>query len=167
MEFLPTGARDNLEQFVDFFPQVAAKTEEHDTSQRLLEERCREYFTAIVEHPDFIKAFDSVASEAPQALEKAYSSKVDQMGVLAEYMINNVETLPNYYSTEELWNHYRDRFVKVLLAPEITSRRELTEQAGSSMLDAVDQVTALLKATRSELSLQFDLPIVGELSSVR
>jgi hypothetical protein len=35
------------------------------------------------------------------------------------------------------------------------------------MLKAVDDLTAFLKTTRSELSLEFDVPYVAEVDSVR
>src|SRR5438094_701510 len=65
-EHLP-GARENLEQFVSFFPAVGARMNEHDDRERQLEQSCNEYFEAIVESPQFGNAFDSVAAEAPQA----------------------------------------------------------------------------------------------------
>jgi hypothetical protein len=89
------------------------------------------------------------------------------MGVLAEYLINNVETLPSQYITAKLWNHYRDRFLHVISTPELASFAESTAQFGQAMLEAVDVLSSSLKNTRSELSLEFDVPYVAELNSVR
>ncbi len=89
------------------------------------------------------------------------------MGALAEYLINNVERLPSYYSTAELWEHYRDRFLPVVAEPALTPYRDTAEQASREMLEAADQLTSLLKDTRSKLSLEFDVPYVAELNNVR
>jgi hypothetical protein len=174
VEYLPAGARENLEQFVSFFPKVGEKISEHDICEHQLEESCRAYFAAILDNGDFRKTFESIASEAPQALGRefsshfgAYSSDADFMGILAEYLINNVETLPSYYSTAELWNRYRDRFPPLVSEPALASFREATEREGRAVLQAVDGLTSLLKETRSALSLRFDVPYVAELNSVR
>lgn len=173
-EHLPGGARDNLEQFVSFFPQASAKIAHHDACQQRLEENCRAYLSAILQDAGFRKAFERTAAEAPEELGKdfdsyfgAYSSHEDFMEILAEYLINNVEGLPGYYSTADLWNRYRDRFVAVISTSGLASYREMTEQSGRAMMEAVDDATSFLKVTRSELSLRFDLPLVTETRSVR
>ena len=89
------------------------------------------------------------------------------MGILAEDLVNNVETLPIQYTTAKLWNHYRDRFLQVISTPELASFAERTAQFGQTMLEAVDDLSSSLKSTRSELSLEFDVPYVAELNSVR
>lgn len=167
---VPSAARENLTQFVSFFPQVDAKISDHDVRENQLEESCRAYYTAILESEVFQKVFESVASESPRVTGReftsnfgAYSVQTDLTGILAEYLVNNVERLPRYYSTADLWNHYRDRFLPVASDPSLAHLRVATEQAGHNMLKAVDELASLLKEKRSELSLQFDV----ELGDVR
>jgi hypothetical protein len=173
-EHLAAAARENLEQFVSFFPEVEVKISAHDVRERQLQEACVAYYTAVMKSDAFRKVFESVASEAPRVLGRefrshfgAYFSEADFMGALAEYLVNNVEQLPSYYSTAELWERYRDRFLPVLAEPALVHLREATERAGHGMLEAVDQLTSLLKDTRSKLSLEFDVPYVAELNNVR
>jgi len=173
-EHLPAEARENLEQFVSFFPGVKARISEHDICESQLEQDCRAYLTGILESGTFHEIFESVASESPRVLGRefssffgAYSSPADFKGILAEYLINNVECLPNYYSTAELWNRYRDRFLPVVTGPELDNLRAAVERTGGSMFEAVDQLTILLKETRSGLSLRFDVAYVAELNNVR
>ena len=173
-EHLPAEARENLEQFVSFFPQVEAKISDHDTCERQLELDCRAYFTGILESGIFQQVFESVAAESPRVLGRefssflgAYSSPADFKGILAEYLISNVERLPSYYSAAELWNRYRDRFLPVVDAPDLGNLQVAVERAGHSMLGAVDELTSLLKETRSKLSLRFDVAYVAELKDVR
>ncbi len=171
---LPAAARENLEQFVSFFPLVRPRISDHDFCEHQLEENCRAYFNAILESPSFQKIFENVASEAPDAMGRefrshfgAYTAQTDFMGSLAEYLINNVERLPSYYSTAQLWDRYRDRFLPLAFDPALAHLRTATEQAGCSMLEAVNDLTSLLKEKRSELSLRFDVPYVAELDNVR
>lgn len=173
-EHVPAGARDNLEQFVTFFPEASAKIASHDACQQGLEESCRVYLLAILQDAGFREAFERIAAEAPHELGRefgsyfgVFSSEEESMGIVAEYLINNAEALPSYYRTSELWNHYRDRFLPVVSSPGLAPYREATEESGRAMLETVNKATSFLKATRSDLSLRFDLPFVAELSSVR
>lgn len=173
-EHLPVEARENLEQFVFFFPKVEAKISRHDACEHQLEEDCRAYFAAILQSVAFKEVFASVAAESPHVLGRefnsffgAYSSPADFKGSLAEYLINNVECLPSRYSAAELWNRYRDRFLPVVDGPDLGHLRVAVERAGRSMLGAADELISLLKETRSELSLRFDVAYVAELKDVR
>jgi hypothetical protein len=172
-EHLPSEARENLEQFQSFFPEVATRIDAHDNRERQLETSCNAYLDALLKSPDFQQVFHSVAKEAPRTLGREFSSyfgaysEGDSMGVLAEYVVNNVETLASHYSTAEVWNHYRGRFLEVASTPALTTFREEVEKSSDAMLKAVDNLTASLKTTRSELSLEFDVPYVAEVNSVR
>jgi hypothetical protein len=171
---LPAAARENMEQFVSFFPEVSAGIETHDDCERQLEGSCRAYLEAIVEDLHFRETFKRVASKAPQAFGRefkdhfgAYREEKDYMGLLAEYLINGVETLPSHYTTAELWNRYHEQFVVAVSTPELARFRDAVQRSGEAMLQAVDELTSLLKGTRANLSLEFDVPYVAELSNVR
>jgi hypothetical protein len=168
-EHLPAAARQNLEQFVSFFPEVAVQIGEHDSCERQLEKSCNAYFVSLLESRHFREAFHDVAQGAPQALGRefsshfgAYSSEADFEGILAEYLVNNIETLPSYYSTAQLWNQYRDRFLEIVSAPDLAPFGKAAAESGQSMPDAADDLVAMLKSTRFKLSLEFDVPYVAE-----
>jgi len=107
------------------------------------------------------------AGSRTQELLPGYVDQLDHLGVLAEYLVNNVETLPDNYSASQLWNRFRDQFVNAVRSPELADLERATEAAGQKLLDAVDRLAASLKATRSELSLKFDVPLVAEVVSGR
>src|ERR1700722_19991026 len=165
-EHLSAPAKENLDQFIHFFPQVGEKISEHDQGCRQLENSCLRYWTAIQESELFRRVFEEVASEAPVAFGRefnchfgAYSSEEDFKGTLAEYLVNNVDLLPSYYSTAELWNRYRDRFLQVTSTPALEPFRTAVEREGQNLLDAVNALSMAFKDTRSELSLRFDVPV--------
>lgn len=168
------SARDNLEQFLSFFAGVKALVAEHDRGVQHLLETCSDFHAAIVKSPSFWRVFDSVEVEAPTALGSefsdhfgAYSAREDFAGILAEYLVNNIENLPDHYSTSRLWNTFRDRFRHVVDMPELVPYRQATEAAGRDLLGVVNRLTRKLKQVRSELSLEFDAPFVAEITSAR
>jgi hypothetical protein len=167
-------APENLDQFVSFFPEATLLIDLHDARERQLEQDCNSYYQAILDSPGMERVFQSVALEAPETLNRefrshfgAYSSEMDFKGILAELLVNNVVALPNYYSTAQLWNRYRENFLEILSDPNLAVLAERTERSGEAMLKAVDDLASFLKQTRSELSLEFDVPPVAELNSVR
>jgi hypothetical protein len=173
-EHLPSAGRENLEQFLFFFPAVGHLIEQHNHGVERLLETCSAFHASIINSSDFREVFALVQVEAPAALGGdfsshfgAYSAEADFMGILAEYLVNNIEELPSHYSTARLWNQFRDRFVHVAAAPELAPYRHDTEASGQELLRSVDELNSALKATRSELSLDFDLPYVAETASVR
>jgi hypothetical protein len=118
--------------------------------------------------------FDSVEADAPTTLGTefsshfgAYSAREDFAGILAEYLVNNISNLPDHYSTSRLWNTFCDRFIPVVAMPELAPCRQATESAGQDLFDIVARLTRELKQTRSELSLEFDVPFVAEITSAR
>ncbi len=84
-----------------------------------------------------------------------------------KYIVNNLGSLPHYYATAQLWNHFRDAFVSAVDIPELVPLRAATELAGRRLKAASEDLIAAMKTIRSELSLRFDLPVVAELSTSR
>jgi hypothetical protein len=167
-------ARDNLEQFLSFFTTVERHMAEHDHGARRLLETCSAFHAAIVKSPGFCEAFKGVELEAPATVGGefsshfgAFSAREDFAGILAEYLVNNIQDLPDHYSTSRLWNHFRDRFVPVIAAPELAPYQRETDASGGGLLRAVDKLSDALKSARSELSLEFDVPFVAEVTSAR
>jgi len=172
--YVPLAAIENLEQFVAFFPEVGALIDRHDDCVQRLESRCAAYADALIESADFLTTFRRVEAESPQELHHefsrnfgAYSSEEDFKRNLAEYLVNNIESLFSYYSTAALWNRYREDFVSPVNTLELAPLREAIDQAGRDSIAASDELIASMKRIRSELSLAFDVPFVAELSSVR
>ena len=91
----------------------------------------------------------------------------DFAGIIAEYLVNNFEDLPNYYATSRLWNRYRTRFAEAIATTELEPFRLNAETAGRELLEAVDKLSNFLKSNRSKLSLEFDVPFATETASAR
>lgn len=173
-EHLPSGARENLEQFISFFPDIGGLIDRHDERQAALLEICRIFHEAILKDRAFQDIFETVARSTAEDLHKdfsayfgAYSSKEEFAGILAEYLVNNVENLPSYYSTSELWNRYHRQFAAVLSSGELAHLGDRTERAGKALIESIDALISAFKMIRAELSLQLDVPYVAEINGVR
>jgi hypothetical protein len=171
-DHMPMSARENLEQFASFFPEVSDFLEAHDRKVGDLTAACATFHEAILRDPRFQEVFDGIERDAPAEFGAEFSSnfgalsdRADFAGALAEYLVDNFADLPGYYATSRLWNRFRDRFVPVMASPEIESRRLETEETGRDLLEASEKLIGLLKAKRSELSLEFDVPYATETTS--
>ncbi len=171
---VPAAARENLEQLVMFFSEIGAEIEVHNACEGRLAEDCRSLYDAILGSTVFCEIFSSVRLDSEQGTGRdfkehfgAYSLDSDFRGILAEYLVNNVEKLPSYYSTAGLWNQYHNRFSAVLETPEVRPQRDALRASGRLMREAVGKLDSTLRRIRAQLSLEFDVPYVAELSSVR
>lgn len=171
---VPAGALENFEQFISFFPEEDTLVRRHDESVQRLQDRCLAYADAIAQNAHFLTTFRRVEAESPQVLNRqfkehfgAYSSEEDFKRILAEYLVNNFDSLADIYSTAALWNRYRGDLLSAVATTELMPLREATDQAGRNVVEATDELIASLKKIRNELSLEFDVPFVAELSSVR
>jgi hypothetical protein len=86
-QHLPAAARENLEQFVFFFPDVGGRINAHDGHARELEESCSAYFDALLKSSHFRDVYQSIAEEAHPTVGGdfhthfgAYSSETDFYG---------------------------------------------------------------------------------------
>lgn len=167
-------ARENLEQFVSFFSDVEMLTSRHDELVACLSDSCLLYFNAVLENEQFLRAYENARADALKVLKRdfheffgSYSTEDEFKRILAEYIVNNLGSLPHYYATAQLWNYFRDAFVSATGTQGLASHREATEQAGRKLEAASENLIAAMKTIRSELSLRFDLPVVAELSTTR
>jgi hypothetical protein len=115
-DHLPGSARDNLEQFVSFFPEVGSLIDDHDARVEHLFRECQSFHAALVNSPSLLQVYRSIASEATSTLGSdisnhfgAYKKESDFVAILAQELVNNIVELPSHYANALLWNHYRDR----------------------------------------------------------
>jgi hypothetical protein len=171
---LPGGAADNLDQFLSFHRHCEVFVNEHDTSVLRLQDECRAFHVALVESPRLHDVFREIAIDAPVTLGSdigsffgAFHAEKDFIAVLAEDIVNNHETLPGHYANAPLWNKYRTRIVAVVEDPALAAHKQTTMNAGGDLLRDVDNLDSVLRETRSELSVEFDVPIYADTLSGR
>jgi hypothetical protein len=82
------------------------------------------------------------------------------IAVLAEYIVNNTDVLPTYFTLSPLWNRFREDFLAIAETPSVVDQYKLTTRAGTKLLQIVNRLSGLLKEIREELSIQYDMPYV-------
>jgi hypothetical protein len=161
--------QDNLEQFLSLHPECAGPMQEHDTALQLLVESCRQLESALVNSKEMEALFQRLTT--PDALGGRDIAEIfgkvlsfNWLKALAEYIINNVERLPRYYSTAEFWNEHSGEFLMLRQSPEVRPAWESTVSATTRFSQQVDRLIELLKQVRNELSLAAGVPIVENLA---
>ncbi len=166
-ELIDLRAVDNLEQFESYYPKIKKNIDVHDEKKAKLLDQCWNLHSVIANSPALQGKYEEATS--PAALSKlgktldelfgAYPQQ-DHLHLLAQYIVNNTEFLPDYYITASLWNQYRDDFLEVLNDPAIVNYNRETIATGESLLIVVRNLITSLREERESLSLENDVPYV-------
>jgi hypothetical protein len=160
-------AWDNLDQFLSLNPDYVVLLEGHDRDLDALGVKCRALENRLSESEALLQLLDRVKSsigdlhgyrdfrEIFGAIEPANYSKL-----VAEYIINNTETLPSYYTTAEFWNRYHEQFLKVREVDENRPFWDAMKAEKDKFSATVDRLATALKTRRHELSISANVPIV-------
>lgn len=161
--------QDNLDQFLSLHPECGGPMQDHDAALQLLVESCRELESRLIHSEAMQKLFQRLTT--PEALGGRDVAEMfravlsdNRLKALAEYIINNVERLPRYYSTADFWNERSGEFLKLRESPEIEPAWEANVSAAARFSQEVDQLMGVLKKVRNELSLSAGVPIVEHLA---
>lgn len=171
-EHLVAEAWDNLDQFLTFYPQFRRLIERHDRHVDSLFQACRSFHRALTESEVLQEAYHRTTAELSQRTGRSVSDffgaepAESHLDVLAEYIVNRAAKLPHYYATAPLWNEYSEEFLRMRESAGVRPHWEATRTAGAELRRAVDDLSAHLKATRDDLSLEYDVPFVFQISPV-
>jgi hypothetical protein len=167
--YLMDAVQDNLDQFLSLHPECVGPMQEHDTALQLLIESCRELESRLINSKDMRALFQRLTR--PKALGGRDVAEIfgaissdDWLKVVAEYIINGVQQLPDYYTTADFWNEHSGEFLKLRDSPEVRPAWETTVSATKRFSRKVDRLIDLLKKVRNELSLSAGVPIVEHLA---
>jgi hypothetical protein len=171
---LEADARDNLDQLLEFSPNLGTHVKEHDTAVSRLVESCKALHRAIQESPALREKYEVATS--PESLGKLGAAvsdlfgaypPTDHLALLAQYIVNNTGELPEYYAPARLWNQHRDALLAITGHSSIQPYSDALAQAGAAALRSVERLIAILKQRRQELSLEHDVPYVVPVGSVQ
>lgn len=173
--YLERTAVASLDQICDLEPETGRMILSHDDRVKALLESASALHDALAGSPVFIGLCDSFWS--PEALASAGLRDIqdiiggyafeDRYNLIAQYMVNNVDELPEYYATAKFWNLHRAALRGALHDPGIRPRLESLAEAGRSLTKATQDLLERLKRLRLELSLEHDVPYaVGAPASV-
>ncbi len=80
--------------------------------------------------------------------------------IIAQYIVNNVGELPDYYTTSGFWNRHRAALMAAVDQPEIHPHHESLVYAGQRLKETTQSLLRHLKGLRLRLSLEHDVPYV-------
>jgi hypothetical protein len=167
--YLMDAVQDNLDQFLSLHPECVDPIQEHDKGLQLLVESCRELESRLINSKEMQALFQRLTT--PEALGGRDVAEIfgainpdDWLKVVAEYMINSVDNLPDYYSTAAFWNEHGHEFLKFRYSSEIATAWGTTYNLASQFLHNVKGLIDLLKKVRNDLSLSAGVPIVEHLA---
>jgi hypothetical protein len=160
-------AADNLEQFQGFYPAIAENVKSHDDHRAQLLVACQ-FLQKRLEESKELRALYEKTTASP-VLDEIHASLNDLFGptkpeehisVLAEYIVNNTGVLPSYFTISPLWNRFREDFLAIAESASVNNQTRLTIRAGTKLLQVVNHLSDILKETREDLSLEYDMPYV-------
>ena len=172
--YLERTAVASLEQICDLEPETKVMTQSHDNNVKTVFESAATLHHALTTSQAFTGLCDSFWD--PKALAVSglrdiqdiigASPLEDRYDVIAQYVVNNVGELPNYYTTAKFWNRHRTALMGALDAPEIHPHHKSLAQAGRCLAGANQSLLRRLKDLRLKLSLEHDvLYVVGSPAS--
>ena len=170
VQHLGASVEPNLQQFCALNPELPEHISEHDRYVSAIWEKC-----AALQHMlQSNKAFEGLYRQATsqkvsepveQYQQREYVSRenvaAEEMhGALAEYIINNRELLPDFYTTSAIWNTWREQFLALLNDVQIKPVFDDLLEVGHLMSQSNSRLIDVLERKRSHLSLEYDVPIV-------
>ncbi len=167
--YLEPGARENLQHFTILNPPAKGAIDEHDKKVAALLARCEKFHRALVAHPDLGNLYrkttstDSLAALGLSDVSDVFGEypEKDHLDLLAQYIVNNTQELPPYYTVSRLWNRYRDEFLAIRNRAAVGGHYHATDNLGAALLRQSEQLIRFLETRRLQLSLEHDQPYVS------
>jgi hypothetical protein len=82
------------------------------------------------------------------------------LAYFGQYVVNNQQELPAYYTYSPIWKKYGAEFLAVLEEREIVPKRRAVEKIGRNLATIAERLVELLKDIRDDLSIKHDVPYV-------
>ena len=143
---LSTPNLPNLAQFYRWYPKVRDTAVQHDRALVELREACAAAFKAVL-------ALQQFRTLCPDVTES-------ERGSLAEYIVDGMGELPDYYVLHRQWNSARLRLLGLRSTPELTVVFERVTRAVASLREAVQRMGAKVESLQQELADEYGLPVV-------
>jgi hypothetical protein len=172
--YLERSAVASLEQICDLEPEIKAMTQSHDDGVATVFGSAAVLHDALTSSQEFTGLCDRFWD--PEALTTtglvdikdiigAYPLE-DRYNLIAQYVVNNVQELPDYYTTSKFWNRNRAALIGSLAQPAIHPHHKSLLLAGERLEGSTQSLLRRLKELRLKLSLEHDVPyVLGSLAS--
>jgi hypothetical protein len=177
----PTIFSPNVEQFLEFYPDVAEFVEKHRTAVGEVRDAMETLYDALLEQRlSLQKAYDEIFSAASreqlfEAIKqmRSVSSPSEEditqvlfgsygiehnFSVLASHIVNRTGELHIDYTVAPLWNLHREKFIAILSRQPYCRMEDEVNSARLRLRRIIDELSLLLKEKRRELAIKFGEP---------
>jgi hypothetical protein len=168
-QYLNQQTKDNLELFIELYPEQKTWFTDHDKGVESLIAACKKCHAAVKASKRFRRVFERATT--PESLVElgvaeisgifgAYP-KESHLDVLAEQVVNNAGDLPVYYPISRLWNTYGTEFLNVLAEPDVRESYATAVKAGDHLKGNTSALMKSLRERRLEMSLEYGEPFAS------
>jgi len=146
----------SLPNFEDFFlakPTIERMRKKHEDLRAALSEECRSAFEYLVALEDFQVKVTSSRSEFVEYPGGAVP-EADFHKLVAQHVVNNIQDLPEYYTTSKFWAKFREQFLRYRTGENFAR----LDEAGKELEDDDDRILTTLMKLRVTLCQEYDVP---------
>ncbi len=151
----------NLEDFLADNPQFDQKFKRHDEALHTAEDKAAAFFDAVISAPVFInqvndalQQYDSMLNTSQPYGPAAGSLRLNLSSYIAEYLVNNIDSLPSTYETHRFWQLFGQSFQEHKNGPSFRALQGAIEELRQASLDLQHD----LENQRLHLCREFDVP---------
>ncbi len=149
----------NFEDFVASNPKIGRELAKHDDLRKNLLERCRTAFKHLLK----LESFQEMVAFSLSLYRREDETSNYRMGeseeeslrrALAQFIINNIRELPEYYLDSKFWHRFASEFL-ALRSGEVFGE---VDGAGLELQKHDQQLSTALIKLRSDLAEKWDVP---------
>ena len=153
----------HLPIFQDFFKEdkeMDRKRKKHDTLRAELSEHCRVAFATLTDSPAFQATVSSALAQYSQGLPdpnqhpRGAVPEAEFPGLIAQYVLNHVQQLPDYYSS----SRFLAQFGPKLSAFRIGDIFDRVVESGKKLETEDARLITALETLRSRYCKEYDIP---------
>jgi hypothetical protein len=159
-ELIDTSHRPILDDFLAEDSTVRDRFGEHDSALAKLEEIAGKFFQLLVQSSSFqqqvaecLNGYQSKRASNP-VLPELLDMRSRIPEYVAEFIINNAESLPRQYTMYSFWEEYRHQFSQFKRDGTFNAVRD----AAGSLWETSERLKRDLESRRLELVREYDIP---------
>jgi len=161
-ELIDFDQRPNLEDFLAENPNFHARFDDHDVAVAAVEQAAARFVQGLLQSSPFkkevaecLRNYESQARPSNPAYPELIGYVRERAAeYIAEYLVNNIKSLPRHYVHYAFWE---------LFAPEFEQFRQrstcaATSEAAKKLLKVTEKLSVDVEALRLNLCRQYDIP---------
>lgn len=165
IQFFDRRYSGNFEQLSVYYPDLKLLIDNHDNHLERLNNCVNELYIKLINSTELVELYkqtiDATKNNSIKISDNlsAYSDSKNYR-FIAEYVINDIQTLPDEYTLAPIWNESLNQFKGLLKNNDLVSLYQSMINAKNSFKATVESIIEELKQLRFDLSIEFGEPII-------